>query len=165
MGLPLFAIVISVGAGSLMAWPAFAVQDQPTSQNGIETVCTGVGSAKDNPAWSGYPVKLTLSNTAGENEAMEHVSISQGGKPVLETECDAPWLLIKAPAGQYDVHASLPGSGRTASANFSTAASGGQKAVNLAFPGGKSAQNSFPADQAPAAMDSQKPAMTAPMNQ
>lgn len=164
MRLPLFAIVISVGAGSLMALPAFAVQDQPSTQNGIETVCTGVGSAKDNPAWSGYPVKLTFSNTAGENEAMEHVAISQNGKPVLETDCDAPWLLIKAPAGQYNVNASLPGSGRTASANFSTAGSGGQKEVNLAFPGGKSAQNSFPADQAPAALDAPKPAMNAPLS-
>ena len=137
MRLSMLVIAVSVGAGSLMALPALAVQDQPTNQNGIETVCTGVGSAKDNPAWSGYPVKLTFSNTAGENEAMEHVAISQGGKAVMETDCDAPWLLIKAPAGQYDVKASLPGSGRTASANFSTSGSSSQKTVNLAFPGGK----------------------------
>lgn len=170
MRISMLAITLSVGAGSLMALPAltnlaWAVQDQPAIQNGVETVCTGVGSAKDNPAWSGYPVKLTFSNPAGEYESMEHVSITRNGQPVLETDCDAPWLLIKAPAGSYDVHASLPGSGRTASANFSTAGSGGQKTVNLAFPSGNSqAQNSFPADQAPAALDNQKPAMTAPMD-
>ncbi len=158
MRMSMLAILVSVGAGSLMALPAFAIQDQPTSQNGIETVCTGVGSAKDNPAWTGYPIKLTFSNTAGENEAMEHIAITQGGKPVLETDCDAPWLLIKAPAGEYNVNASLPGSNRTASAAFSTGGSGGQKTVNLAFPGAKQATNSMPADQAPAAMDSQKPA-------
>ena len=167
MRISLLAIVVSVGAGSLMALPAFtnaawAVQDQPATQNGIETVCTGVGSAKDNPAWSGYPVKLTFSNQAGENEAMEHVSISQGGKPVLETDCDAPWLLIKAPPGEYKVNASLPGSGRTASADFSTG-NGGQKTVNLAFPGGKDqAQNSFPVGQAPAGLDNQNPAAMKP---
>src|ERR1700749_2332775 len=87
MRMSMLAILVSVGAGSLMALPALAVQDQPTTQNGVETVCTGVGSAKDNPAWSGYPVKLTFSNMSGENEAMEHVSITQGGKAVLETDC------------------------------------------------------------------------------
>ena len=37
-----------------LAWPAtqaFAVQDQPVNVGGVESVCTGVGSAKDNPAW------------------------------------------------------------------------------------------------------------------
>src|ERR1700742_4905454 len=29
--------------------PALAVQDTPTTMNGVETVCTGVGSAKDDP--------------------------------------------------------------------------------------------------------------------
>ena len=150
MRISMIAILVSVAAGSLMALPALAVQDQPATQNGVETVCTGVGSAKDNPAWSGYPVKLTFSNMAGENEATEHVSITQGGKPVVETDCDAPWLLIKAPAGQYNVNASLPGSTRTASAAFSTNGGGAQKTVNLAFPGAKDPiPNSLPAGQSP----------------
>jgi hypothetical protein len=149
------AITVSVGAGALMALPAltnlaWAVQDQPVTINGVESVCTGVGSAKDNPAWSGYPVKLTFSNLSGENEAAEHVAVMQGGKTVMETDCVAPWLLIKAPAGRYDVHASLPGSPRTASASFSTGGGGSQQTVNLAFPGAKQASNSMPADQAPA---------------
>ena len=147
------AIMASVSAGMLMAFPAltnlaWAVQDQPVTINGVESVCTGVGSAKDNPAWSGYPVKLTFSNLAGENEAAEHVAVMQGGKTVMETDCDAPWLLIKAPAGHYDVHASLPGSTRTASASFSTGG-GGQQTVNLAFPGAKQAANSLPASAMP----------------
>ena len=147
-----FAIAVSVAAGSLMALPAlsnyaWAVQDQPVTIGGVESVCTGVGSAKDNPAWKDYPIKLTFSNLAGENEAAEHVAITQGGKPVMETDCDAPWLLIKAPAGNYNVNASLPGNSgtRTASAGFSTSGSGGQKTVNLAFPGAKQAPNSMPA--------------------
>jgi hypothetical protein len=151
MRMSMLAILLSVAAGSLMALPAFAIQDQPATQNGVETVCTGVGSAKDNPAWSGYPVKLTFSNMAGENEAMEHVSITQNGQPVLETDCDAPWLLIRAPAGRYKVKASLPGGTRTASAAFSTSGSGVQKTVNLAFPGAKDpVPNSFAPGQSPA---------------
>src|SRR5471032_3247017 len=126
MRISTLAIMISTATGSLMALPALAVQDQPVTIGGVESVCTGVGSAKDNPAWGGYPVKLTFSNTAGENEASEHVAIMQGGKTLMETDCDAPWLLIKAPAGSYQVHASLAGSTRTASVAFSTKGGGAQ---------------------------------------
>jgi hypothetical protein len=141
-----FVLTVSVAVGGLMALPAltnsaWAVQDQPVTIGGVEAVCTGVGSAKDNPAWKDYPIKLTFSNMAGQNEASEHVALTQGGKPVMETDCDAPWLLIKAPAGHYDVNASLPGDSgnRMAKAAFSTSGSGGQQTVNLAFPGGKQA--------------------------
>ncbi len=108
MRMSTFAITLCVAAGTAMAVPAlmnnaWAVQDQPVTIGGVESVCTGVGSAKDNPDWKDYPVKLTFSNLAGENEASEHIAISQGGTPVMETDCDAPWLLIKAPAGRYNV--------------------------------------------------------------
>ena len=141
-----FAVITSVAAGTLMALPAlidkaWAVQDQPVTIGGVEFVCTGVGSAKDNPDWKGYPIKLTFSNLAGENEAAEHVAITKGGKIVMETDCDAPWLLIRAPAGRYDVNASLPGGNRFAKAAFSTGGSGGQQTVNLAFPDPKQAAN------------------------
>ena len=76
---------------------------------GVETVCTGVGSAKDNPAWSAYPVKLVFANPAGENLAQVHVAVMQGARPVVETDCDAPWLLMKLPAGSYNVAATVPG--------------------------------------------------------
>ena len=156
MRMSTFAITLCVAAGTAMAVPAlmnnaWAVQDQPVTIGGVESVCTGVGSAKDNPDWKDYPVKLTFSNLAGEDEASEHVALMQGGKTVMETDCDAPWLLIKAPAGQYKVNASLPGSTRTASAAFSTSGSGGQKTVNLAFPGAKDPiPNSMPAGTPPA---------------
>jgi hypothetical protein len=129
--------------------PAWAVQDQPVTIGGVDSVCTGVGSAKDNPAWSSFPVKLTFSNLAGENEASEHVTISQGGHMLMQTDCDAPWLLIKAPPGRYEVSASLPGSTRSASASFSTGGKGGQQTINLAFPGAKQAANSLPASAMP----------------
>ena len=132
------AVVISVAAGSALALPAltqsaFAVQDQPTTIGGVETVCTGVGSAKDNPAWSGYPVKLVFANAKGEDLAQEHISVMQGGKSVVETDCDAPWVLFKAPAGQYSATASLiGGSGQSRSASFSISGSG-QKEVTILF--------------------------------
>jgi hypothetical protein len=138
------AILISAAAGTLVAFPALAVQDQPVTIGGVESVCTGVGSAKDNPAWGSYPIKLTFSNMSGENEAAEHIAVLQGGKTVMETDCDAPWLLIRAPAGHYDVQASLPGAAtRTAHAAFTTSGSGAQKTVNLAFPGVKRTDNAM----------------------
>src|SRR6185437_9662596 len=112
------AIALSVIAGSclallLLSGSAFAAQDQPAVIGGIETVCTGVGSAKDNPAWSAYPVKLVFANPAGEDLAQIHVAVMQGAKPVLETDCDAPWVLMKLPAGSYNVAATMPGSAGT----------------------------------------------------
>ena len=88
------AILVSLAGGAILSWPALAVQDQPMTFGGIEAVCTGVGSAKDNPAWGAYPVKLVFANRAGENLAAVHVALKQGGKMVLETDCDAPWLLL-----------------------------------------------------------------------
>jgi hypothetical protein len=66
MRISTFAITVSVAVGSLMALPAltnaaYAVQDQPVTIGGVQSVCTGVGSAKDNPDWKNYPIKLTFS--------------------------------------------------------------------------------------------------------
>lgn len=114
--------------------PAWAVQDQPVTIGGIQSVCTGVGSAKDNPDWNGYPVKLVFANSAGEDLAAVHVAVNQGGKTVMETDCDAPWLLVKAPAGTYGVSASINGApGRNATAKFS-GGGGAQKTITLTFP-------------------------------
>ena len=135
MRISTFAVVIAVVAGGAMAWPmtqAMAVQDQPVSIGGVESVCTGVGSAKDNPAWSSYPVKLVFANPKGEDLAQEHISVMQGGKSVVETDCDAPWVLMKLPAGSYSVAASI--GARTGNASFSTSGSGGQKTVTITMP-------------------------------
>src|SRR5580692_1230210 len=115
-------LMAALATGAAMAWllPAWAVQDQPVTIGGVESVCTGVGSAKDNPAWNGYPVKLVFANAAGEDLAQVHVALSQGGKTVMETDCDAPWLLLKAPAGNYGVNATINGApGRSAKTQFS----------------------------------------------
>ena len=114
---------------------AQAVQDQPVMIAGVETVCTGVGSAKDNPAWSAYPVKLVFANSAGEDLAQIHVAVTQAGKPVMESDCDAPWLLMKLPPGSYNVLATVPGGSgnRTGKASFSTKG-GAQQIVTVMLP-------------------------------
>jgi hypothetical protein len=131
------AIALSVTIGPAFLLPlltnaAQAVQDQPVMIGAVETVCTGVGSAKDNPAWSAYPVKLVFANPAGENLAQVHVAVMQGAKPVVETECDAPWLLMRLPAGTYNVAATVPGNAgpRVGKASFVTKG-GAQQTVNV----------------------------------
>ena len=127
------ALAFSVIIGPAVVLPlltnvARAVQDQPVMIGGVETVCTGVGSAKDNPAWSAYPVKLVFANPAGENLAQVQLSVMQRGKPVVETQCDAPWVLMKLPAGNYDVAATV--GSRMGKAHFN-AKGGPQQTVNV----------------------------------
>ena len=124
----------------MMAEEAAAVQDMPITINGVETVCTGVGSAKDDPRWAAYPVKIVLATTGGANLANAHVSLTRNGQEVAGLDCDAPWILFKPPAGNYTATASLIGGSRTAHANFSTSGSDAQKEVTLVFPPAEATQ-------------------------
>jgi hypothetical protein len=127
---PLALAIGVVGA----ATAAFAAQDEPFTVNGVTAVCTGVGSSKDKPEWASYPVKIVLANTAGENVAAAHYTVTRDGQTVLEADCDAPWLLIKgAAAGNYAATASTAEGGRSNSVTF-TAANGPQKELTLMFP-------------------------------
>ena len=124
----------STFATVMLANEALAVQDTPTTINGVETVCTGVGSAKDDPRWSAYPVKIVLATAGGANLANAHITLSKGGKEMVQTECDAPWILVKAPAGTYTATATMiGGSGQSRSVNFTTSGSGAQKEITIAF--------------------------------
>jgi hypothetical protein len=121
----------------MMADEAAAVQDMPTTINGVETVCTGVGSAKDDPRWAAYPVKIVLATSGGANLASAHISLAKGNQEVAALDCDAPWILFKPPAGSYTATASLIGGTRSAHASFTTSGSGAQKEVTLVFPRGE----------------------------
>ncbi|HVV27671.1 MAG TPA: hypothetical protein VHC40_06860 [Rhizomicrobium sp.] len=123
-----------IAAFSLLPVPAFAVQEVPVAVNGVETVCTGVGSAKDDPRWAAYPVKIVLASVQGENLANVHLTLAKGGRTLAEIDCDAPWILVRAPAGSYTATATLiGGSGAAHSAQFATSGKGPQKEVNILF--------------------------------
>jgi len=126
---------LSTLSAIMMAQDALAVQDTPVTINGIEAVCTGVGSAKDDPRWSAYPVKIVLATTGGANLANAHVTLNRGGQEVAGLDCDAPWILFKAPRGSYTATAALiGGSGRSSSSSFSTTGAGPQKEITITFP-------------------------------
>jgi hypothetical protein len=125
----------AAAAFSMISLPALAVQDTPTTINGVDTVCTGVGSAKDDPRWAQYPVKIVLATAGGADLADAHIKLTKGGQTVMATDCDAPWVLLKAPAGSYTATAMINGgSGQSHSTNFTTSGSGPQKQVTITFP-------------------------------
>jgi hypothetical protein len=127
-------VVVGFALSTVMLGQALAVQDTPATMNGVETVCTGVGSAKDDPRWSAYPVKIVLATPGGANLANAHISVTKGGKELAGLDCDAPWILVKAPAGSYTATASMiGGSGQSHSANFTTSGSGAQKEITITF--------------------------------
>ena len=127
-------LAVAIGLAAA-ATAAFAAQDTPFTAGGVTAVCTGVGSAKDNPEWPSYPVKIVLANSAGEDLAAAHFTIASGGKTLLETDCDAPWLLLKAPAGHYTATAAIEGR-PSRSASFA-GGSGPQKELTITFAGGQ----------------------------
>ena len=131
-------LAIAIGL-TMAATAAFAVQDTPFTAGGVTAVCTGVGSAKDNPDWPSWPVKIVLANSAGQNLAAAHFTVASGGRTLLETDCDAPWLLLRAPAGQYTATASIEGRA-SRSTSFSTSGSGPQKELTITFAGGTPAR-------------------------
>lgn len=136
MRLSLLSVLAAIPAALLLSSaPARAVQDQPIQSGGVEAVCTGVGSAKDDPRWAAYPVKIVLATQNGANLANAHITIRKGGQAALQFDCDAPWVLVKAPSGSYGATAALVSDAAVSrSVNFSTTGSGPQKELTLMFP-------------------------------
>jgi hypothetical protein len=61
--LALAPAVLSIAIG--LASPAAAdpiSMDNPTTMNGVEVVCTGIGSSQQDPRWPSYPVRVEFSN-------------------------------------------------------------------------------------------------------
>jgi hypothetical protein len=131
---------VSIAAAALtiaFSGHGFALgQDKLSTINGVQVVCTGVGSSKNNPSWASFPVKLVFANRQGQFTAGENVEVRQDRHVVLKASCDAPWLLLQPSAGQYEVTAMLRDYNRTrrTSGTFSTSGSGHQKTVTLEFP-------------------------------
>lgn len=129
---------VAIGTALGFAWPAAAdplPMDNPIDLNGVETVCTGIGSAQDDPRWKTYPVRVEFSNGGAQYLAGAHVTLKKDGAPLASFDCSGAWVLFRVKPGSYTVSATLtdqPGSGER-SATFSPPASG-QKRVVIQFP-------------------------------
>jgi hypothetical protein len=129
---------VAIGAVAGLIWPASAdplPMDNPVSADGVETVCTGIGSGEDDPRWKAYPIRVEFSNSAAQYLAGAHVTLSGNGKTMAAFDCAGSWVLFKLAPGAYKVSASLlyNQGGGVRSATFSPPATG-QKRVVIQFP-------------------------------
>lgn len=108
--------------------------DTPTSAGGVPVACTGVGQTKHDPQWQSYSVRVEFSNALKEYLDGGQISVSAHGKRLLSVRCDAPWILLKLPAGDYVVEGTpLNSSAKPRSAPFKPPAKGQMRLV-LQFP-------------------------------
>ena len=126
-----------VGFTAHSAFADSIAMDQPVQMGTVETVCTGIGDAKDDPRWPSYPIRVEFSNGGAQYLAGAHVTLTSGGKlsgmapkprhrrhksasadafipasmsssaPLATFDCLGSWVLFKLPAGTYTVTASL----------------------------------------------------------
>jgi hypothetical protein len=107
--------------------------DNPSQMNGLDVVCTGVGSGKDDPRWTSYPVRIEFANGAAQNLSGAHVALTKHGASVADFECPGAWVLVNGDRGNYHVAATIVGSdARPVSASF-VLGKGGQKRIILRF--------------------------------
>jgi len=108
--------------------------DAPVQLGNVETVCTGIGSGKDDPRWAAYPIRVEFSNAGAQYLSGAHVKLSDVARKTLaEFDCSGSWVLFKLPRGKYTVSASITGENLgTHSANFEPPTTG-QKRVEIQF--------------------------------
>lgn len=111
-----------LAAGLALAAVAALASERVMTQNGHDYVCTGVGGhARADPRWRAFPLKLVFANRAGEYLSDVSVRLTDAaGLTVLETQCDAPWLLAKLEVGRYEARVeTADGVRRTVELNLS----------------------------------------------
>ena len=114
--------------------PQPMAMDTPVSFGGVQAVCTGVGSAKDDPQWASFPIRIEFANSGAQYLSGAHVTLASGGGNVADLNCAGPWVLVKGTPGAYHVTASINGSqAKPVTAKFNLAA-GAQKRIVLRFP-------------------------------
>lgn len=117
-------------ASDVAALPA----DQPTTLNGIDVACTGVGDeAQSDPRWPAYGVRIEFADGRAEYLSDVDVNVSNAkGATLFQTRCDSPWLLAKLPPGKYTVSGTVEG--RVTHTTKFTAPRSGQARIIVRFP-------------------------------
>ncbi|MEI9931565.1 MAG: hypothetical protein WDM89_13765 [Rhizomicrobium sp.] len=100
----IFTLASGIVLASTQAFAAALPMDAPIAMGNVTAVCTGVGSAKDDPKFAAYPIRLEFSNGAAQFVANEHVKLMNNTGAVLaEFDCQGPWVLLQMPKGLYSV--------------------------------------------------------------
>ncbi len=125
------------GVALFVTTPALAgpmEMDRPVQMGDLTVACSGIGSAKDDPQWLTYPIRIEFSNGGAQYLSGAHVMLNRAGKTVADFDCPGAWVLLKGPAGAYRVDASIDGSqAKPVIAPFDMG-TGAQKRVVLRFP-------------------------------
>ncbi len=109
--------------------------DAPVKMGDVTAVCTGVGSAKDDPQFAAYPIRLEFSNGGAQFVANEHVKLMNNSGAVLaEFDCQGPWVLLQLPKGLYSVTATQPDATRGPKTVKFEPGPTGQKRIGIQFP-------------------------------
>lgn len=108
--------------------------DRATTVGGYEVACTGVGQTKHDPQWLAFPVRIEFSDAKSNYLGGGKITVSSHGKALLHLSCDAPWILLKLPAGEYVVEGvPIDTPAKPRSATFHPPAKGQMRLV-LQFP-------------------------------
>ncbi len=127
----LAALALGSAAEAAMPLPV----DAETTAGGVPVACTGVGQTRLDPKWSAYGVRVEFSNALNEYLGGGTVTVKdRKGAEVLSVSCDAPWILMKLPAGSYTIVGQpVDSQAKPRSATFSPPKTGQMRLV-LQFP-------------------------------
>jgi hypothetical protein len=112
--LPALAVA-AAATGAAAASPELPM-DKPTTVDGVEAVCTGIGDAANNPLWKTYPLKIMLAGKGGAWLTDADVTVTRVGKPVVSVFCGGAWILLKLEPGRYHLSGTIEGHSATTDA-------------------------------------------------
>lgn len=107
--------------------------DEPTTVNGYELACTGVGDeAKEDARWPSFPVRIEFANRDAQYLSDVDITVTDAkGEALFTVRCESPWFLAKIPPGKYTVAGTFQGLTKTA--KF-TAPASGQARIVVRYP-------------------------------
>ena len=100
---------VFISSGGLPASESVSLApDTPVKVGSLEAVCTGIGlDARENPVWSGYPLKVEFAGRGGQYLGDVRVTLFLHGTVLAAISCSGPWVLFRLPAGKYRIDANI----------------------------------------------------------
>jgi len=93
----------ALAAGAAVAQTDFAPENAPITIGGVETICDGTGlESRQDSRWRAYPMQLEFVGKDGQYLGDEKISVTGNGINVM-VHCPGPWVLMKLPAGTYQL--------------------------------------------------------------